>query len=52
VPWRHSLKLAECLESKVVELSFVKDGDHRLSRGQDLSLLAAALRRLLGQDGA
>lgn len=52
VPWRHSLKLVECLESEAVELTFVKDGDHRLSRARDLSLLAAALRRLLGEDGA
>jgi len=51
VPWRQSLKLLECLESAVVEVTFIKDGDHRLSRDQDLSLLDATLRRLLAQDG-
>ncbi len=51
VPWRNSLKLAECLESARVELSFIKDGDHRLSREQDLSLLGGALLRLLDEDG-
>ncbi len=51
VPWRHSLKLAECLQTQAVKLVFIKDGDHRLSRAADLSLLAIALRRLLGQDG-
>lgn len=51
VPWRHSLKLLDCLESQSVALTFVKDGDHRLSRDEDLSLLAAALQRLLGEDG-
>lgn len=50
VPWRHSLKLAECLQSQAVELIFIKDGDHRLSRDADLSLLAGALRRLLGKN--
>jgi len=51
VPWRHSLKLLDCLESETVELTFVKDGDHRLSREADLSLLAFSLGRLLGEDG-
>jgi len=52
VPWRNSLKLVECLESPAVELVFIKDGDHRLSRVRDLSLLGRMLRRLLGEDGA
>jgi len=39
VPWEMSLKLAELLESQNVRLNFVKDGDHRLSRPQDLRLL-------------
>ncbi len=50
VPWRHSLKLVDCLESEAVELNFVKDGDHRLSRDSDLSLLAISLRRLLREN--
>lgn len=50
VPWRQSLRLAECLESDTVELVFIKDGDHRLSRPQDLALLGRFLRRLLGED--
>jgi pimeloyl-ACP methyl ester carboxylesterase len=52
VPWRHSLRLVESLQSQAVELIFIKDGDHRLSRAQDLSRLDASLLRLLGQDGA
>ena len=39
VPWRHSLKIAEALESEAVRILFVKDGDHRLSRAEDLALL-------------
>jgi len=51
VPWQHSLRLAECLESEDVRLTFVKDGDHRLSRPRDLALLRQTLFALLGEDG-
>jgi pimeloyl-ACP methyl ester carboxylesterase len=51
VPWRNSLVLAEKLASEDVRLVFVKDGDHRLSRPQDLALLSATLAALLGEDG-
>jgi pimeloyl-ACP methyl ester carboxylesterase len=51
VPWQHSLKLAECLESDDVQLVFVKDGDHRLSRERDLTLLSETVFTLLGQNG-
>jgi pimeloyl-ACP methyl ester carboxylesterase len=50
VPWRHSLKLAECLKSADIRLIFIKDGDHRLSRDQDLLLLTQTLTALLGQN--
>ncbi|MFN3288160.1 MAG: alpha/beta hydrolase [Sphingomonadaceae bacterium] len=39
VPWRLSLELVERLEARDVRLTLVKDGDHRLSRPQDLALL-------------
>jgi hypothetical protein len=47
VPWRQSLVLAECLESADVQLVFVKDGDHRLSREADLGLLVETVGALL-----
>ena len=47
VPWRESLQLADCLESRDVRTVFVKDGDHRLSRPPDLALLTAVLEGLL-----
>jgi pimeloyl-ACP methyl ester carboxylesterase len=47
VPWRQSLVLAECLESADVQLVFVKDGDHRLSRDADLGLLVETVGGLL-----
>ncbi len=46
VPWRHSLLLAEKLTRADVEIRLVKDGDHRLSRPQDLARLAAMLETL------
>jgi dipeptidyl aminopeptidase/acylaminoacyl peptidase len=49
VPWQTSLQLAACLESAAVTVELVKDGDHRLSREEDLRRLAAALDRILEQ---
>ncbi|ABC64572.1 alpha/beta fold hydrolase [Erythrobacter litoralis] len=39
VPWQISLRLAEALESRDVVVTLVKDGDHRLSREQDINRL-------------
>jgi pimeloyl-ACP methyl ester carboxylesterase len=52
VPWQTSLRLAAALESPAVTVELVKDGDHRLSRDQDLRRVAAALDRVLEQAGA
>ncbi len=52
VPWRDSLRLADCLESEDVRTVFVKDGDHRLSRPADLALLATVLEGLLRAPGS
>ncbi len=43
VPWSHALRLVEHMAGDPVTLSFIADGDHRLSRPQDLAQLAAAL---------
>lgn len=43
VPWRHALELAQALKSRDLVFSLIKDGDHRLSRPQDLARLIAAL---------
>ena len=48
MPWRHALKLAETIESRDVVFTLVKDGDHRLSRSQDLRRLIAAVEELDG----
>ncbi|MBU6449497.1 MAG: alpha/beta fold hydrolase [Rhodospirillales bacterium] len=51
VPWRQSLKLLENLASRDVRLTFIKDGDHRLSSPEDLALLGETVGALLGEDG-
>jgi pimeloyl-ACP methyl ester carboxylesterase len=43
VPWTHALELANALTSDDVVFTLVKDGDHRLSRPQDLERLVAAV---------
>jgi pimeloyl-ACP methyl ester carboxylesterase len=43
VPWRKTLRLAELLAAGDVHATFIKDGDHRLSRDQDLGLLLNTL---------
>lgn len=40
VPWQTSLRLAERLDAADVTVTLVKDGDHRLSRPEDLDRLA------------
>jgi pimeloyl-ACP methyl ester carboxylesterase len=47
VPWRHALRLVDALESEDVRLHLIKDGDHRLSRPEDLRLLTETLDALL-----
>lgn len=52
VPWRRSLEVAEALASEDVEITFVKNGDHRLSEPKDLRRLERSLaevaERLIG----
>ena len=43
VPWRTALTIAELVESERVTVELVKDGDHRLSRDEDLARLCAAV---------
>jgi pimeloyl-ACP methyl ester carboxylesterase len=46
VPWRHALELAQAIRSPDVVFTLVKDGDHRLSRPQDIARLIAAVSEL------
>ena len=47
VPWTYSLELMRLIRSPDVQATFVKDGDHRLSRDQDIALLIATVNGLL-----
>ena len=47
VPWVWALELIEQVRSADVQLTLVKDGDHRLSREGDLALLIATVKILM-----
>jgi pimeloyl-ACP methyl ester carboxylesterase len=52
VPWQTALKIADCLAGDDVEVILVKDGDHRLSRDQDLDRLVNVVSTLTEQAAA
>ena len=52
VPWQLSVRLAERLQSRDVDVTLIKDGDHRLSTEPNLVRLAHTLDRLIGSDPA
>jgi pimeloyl-ACP methyl ester carboxylesterase len=43
VPWQTALRIAERLKSDDVTVTLIKDGDHRLSREQDIARICAAV---------
>lgn len=49
VPWSHSFELADRLTSEDVSWELVKDGDHRLSRPNDIARMTAAALALADQ---
>ena len=49
VPWEVALRLAGSLSSEDVRVTLIKDGDHRLSRDQDIALLLDMLEALVTQ---
>jgi pimeloyl-ACP methyl ester carboxylesterase len=46
VPWDHVLQLVEHMPGDSVSLTLIKDGDHRLSRPEDLERLVAAVEAI------
>jgi pimeloyl-ACP methyl ester carboxylesterase len=46
VPWRHAFALADRLPSDDVVLTMIQDGDHRLSRPQDIARILAAVAEI------
>ena len=49
VPWGHALALTEALTSPDTILTLIKDGDHRLSRDEDIARLLAVCAELSGK---
>ena len=47
VPWKHAFALAHRLPADDVVLTMIQDGDHRLSRPQDIARLIAAVEELV-----
>ena len=47
VPWRHALALAWAIQTPDVVFQLITDGDHRLSRPQDLARLITAVEELV-----
>ena len=52
VPWEGSLRVAQSLQSTDVQVTLIKDGDHRLSRPSDLKLLGKLLNDVLDKAAA
>ncbi len=52
VPAAHARRLADLLPQDRVELSLIPDGDHRLSRPQDIEMILSALDALVARTGA
>lgn len=48
VPWQHGVRLMETLTSPDARMELIKDGDHRLSRPQDLDRLVEMVAELRG----
>jgi pimeloyl-ACP methyl ester carboxylesterase len=46
VPWQHAFKLAHRLPADDVVLTMIQDGDHRLSRPQDIARIIAAVAEI------
>ncbi len=46
VPWRHALEFVEHLPGESVSMTLIKDGDHRLSREEDVERLIAAVEAI------
>jgi pimeloyl-ACP methyl ester carboxylesterase len=48
VPWEHTLDLVAHLSGDLLKVSAVPDGEHRLSRPEDLALMIRVLEELAG----
>jgi len=49
VPWQHAMRLVSCLALDDVTMTLVKDGDHRLSRPEDIERLLRLTDELIAE---
>jgi pimeloyl-ACP methyl ester carboxylesterase len=49
IPWRHATSLVSQLASDDVVLTLIKDGDHRLSRPEDIERMIAAIEGVMAE---
>lgn len=49
VPWTHALKVQERIASSECVFHLIKDGEHRLSRPQDITRLLTEVRLMVGK---
>ena len=47
VPWQHAVKTVEAFRGGDTRLTLLRDGDHRLSRAQDIELLVETVWQLM-----
>lgn len=52
VPWQHAQRLFELLSKDDATLAYVKDGDHRLSRPDDITMITRAALALVERASA
>jgi len=52
VPWRHALTLFEALGGENARLTLIKDGDHRLSRENDIQMIIETASSLVSDSQA
>jgi pimeloyl-ACP methyl ester carboxylesterase len=52
VPWQHAMKLVSCLAQDDTTISLIKDGDHRLSRSEDIERLLKTVDDLVAEVSA
>ncbi len=52
VPWQHAQRLFELLPKDDAAITYVPDGDHRLSRPEDLALIARVFDELIAASKA
>lgn len=46
VPWTHARRVFEALPAAGASITYIRDGDHRLSRPQDIALLARVVEAM------